>query len=197
MCCLSLIGPSGPAVIATSITALPSVPVGPGPLGQVPVAAEIAREISISRESLSEFAQLHSDFIGLPQRTKKVARVSMRRLSLALRRRWKVDAALDLGVALEVLFADGRPNDSSIGFSLRLRAARLLRTDPKERRALSSAVANLYKLRSSAAHEGELPKKIGDATADQILDTSAAIVAEAIRVLIKTGMPDWDALVYG
>lgn len=197
MHCLTLIGPSAPAMIATSITAGPEVPVAGGPIGQLPRAAEIIRWAVLTPANLEDLREIYSAFQERGEPTKKVLRVSMRRLNMALHRRWGVDAALDFGVALEVLFSEGKPYDASTRFTLRLRAARFLRKSVVERRALAAAIDRLYKLRSSAAHAGELPKKkIDDVRPEQILEDSAPIVAEAIRSLIIRGIPDWAAFDY-
>ena len=195
--CMTAVGPSGPARLGTSLSTAASVPMGPGPLGQVPSAIELGPVVRFGRAELDQVRNLHEHFLSRNETQKAALRVPLRRLNLALRRRWDVDSALDLGVALEVLFSDRRPFDSSIGFAIRLRAARLLRKSKAERMELAELAKNLYKVRSGAAHSGELPKSVGGTPVAELLRRGAELVAEATRYMIAHGAPDWNDVEFG
>jgi hypothetical protein len=152
--------------------------------------------VTLTSTDLTEVRALHLGFVALKDARKKALRVAMRRLNLAMRREWSVDSALDLGICLEMLFLDGKPADSSIGFALRVRAARLLRQDVQERKDVASVLSALYKLRSSAAHSGDIPDTVNGVPAMDFLRLAAGIASEAIRTFVARGFPDWEDVVY-
>jgi Apea-like HEPN len=195
--CASLFGPCGPGVIATSICPVNWIPCFGGPIGQCASPTELKSYKTLDEPEALTLGQVYRAFSALPNSAKKRIRVPIRRLNLAMRRRWDVDAAIDLGIALEVLFTDAKPMDSSIGFLLRLRASRLLRASEPDRMSLAKLLSDLYKIRSSAAHTGELPQDTATLKTSETLAQSAAIVAEAVRHFISNGEPDWNSVMFG
>lgn len=98
--CASLFGPCGPAIIATSIAPVNWLPCHGGPIGQCPSATELRGHHRIVGSEANVLKQTYQAFAALPRTTKNRLRVPMRRLNLAMRRRWDVDVAIDIGIAL-------------------------------------------------------------------------------------------------
>lgn len=191
--CLSLIGPSGPAMVSTSIATVQWLPGESGSaLGQHPHVGETRHTAIITAENADDLKTIHRKFIAQKAAVKKRLRIAMRRLNMSMCRRWDVDSAIDLGVALEVLFFDNPPAQSSIGYAIRLRAARFLRETLEERKTLARTVKDIYGIRSSAAHTGELPSG-----ASTVMQEGARLVAEAIRAFIDRGEQDWVSVELG
>lgn len=193
--CLSVPGPSGPAKIASSIFPVDWIPCWGGPVGELPQHAQLTAPKSLNESEVDQFRHLHHQFLELPDAQKKRFRVPLTRLSLAIRRHWNVDMAIDLGIALEVLLVK-KTYDSSIGLTLRLHAARLLGNTVEERKDLANLMKSLYDLRSNAAHSGELPAAIRGVNSSIILKRSAEVTAKAIEHVIMNGEPDWDSIIY-
>lgn len=76
----------------------------------------------------------------------------VQRLAQAKSRLDVEDAALDLGVALEMVLLDGKVDQLSLAF--RTRGAWLLGETPHERNEIFEALKRLYNLRSEVAHTG-------------------------------------------
>lgn len=146
--CLTLMGPCGPAIIGTSITPTDWLPIHAElAMGQIPAPTAIGEQKKLTKADLEHLQQIHHNFTNHSLEFKKRLRVPMGRLNQSMRRNWSVDSAIDLGIALETLFSDNKPYDSSIGFTLRVRAARVLRTGQEDRQTLAKLIGNLYDLR--------------------------------------------------
>jgi hypothetical protein len=108
-----------------------------------------------------------------------------------------VDAAIDLGVAIDSLFLSERAADrGEQTLTLRLRAARFLGHDPQSRRDLAKLFGTLYRVRSSAVHSGVIDPVIEHQATQALLARGYELTAWAIRKIILEGEPDWDALLY-
>ena len=121
----------------------------------------------------------------------------MNRLNLSLRRKFPVDAAIDLGIALETLYVSDLPRDATIGFTLRVRASRYLSTGKTERKQVFRALRQLYKLRSRAAHTGEIPVVVDGIPASEVLGECSRLAAQTISRFVRYGEPDWTDVVLG
>jgi hypothetical protein len=103
--------------------------------------------------------------------------------------------AIDLAIALEVLFMNADSGEHSYKNSLR--CARLVRASPGDRRAVFSQVKKLYDMRSSMVHRGSASNTCsvnGDQhTANDLVGSVDVICAESIRrFLALGGIPeDW------
>jgi hypothetical protein len=106
----------------------------------------------------------------------------------------KVDQAIDLGIAAEMIFLHEMSGDrGELRFRTALRAAWLLGKDGKDRRAVFDCMRKAYDARSAAVHTGAL----ADERFIEILKLADGYCAEAMRLLIRRGgLPTaWDALV--
>lgn len=109
------------------------------------------------------------------------------------------DAAIDLGIALEVLYLGGTGSEGlgELTFRLRIRAARFLGTDEADKKRLFNLVGDLYRLRSKAVHEGKLaPDKPGGRSTKEMLSEGYAIAAETVRRFITDQEPNWDKVMF-
>ncbi|MGD0641240.1 MAG: hypothetical protein ABSC22_10875 [Roseiarcus sp.] len=118
--------------------------------------------------------------------------VAIERLNLARRRYSSGNTAIEGAICLEALLGDG---NQEINFKLRLRAALLLSTDLEERRDISKAVANFYKVRSGTVHG--VPVKTADVQNYAAYVTRGLeICAQVLRTIVSLNEPfvpeDWE-----
>lgn len=195
--CLTLIGPSGPGILATSIMPMIWRPAGShSAIGQCPFPTELRSHHIFNATDCQRLQQIHQQYVALPLSTRNHLRVPLRRLNLAMRRYWDVDTAIDLGIAMETLVVE-KTNDSTIGFMLRLRVARLLGNNINERKIIAKQIQRLYDLRSKAAHTGVLPNTIQNISSSTVLQQGAELVSSIIEHFILNDQPDWDNIIYG
>jgi hypothetical protein len=112
--------------------------------------------------------------------------VAIERLNLARRRYSSGNKAIEGSVCLEALL--GSDSNQEITYKLRLRAALLLSTDLDERREISNAVKDFYKLRSATVHGASVQPKDtqkNDACAARGLD----ICAQVLRKIVSLNKP--------
>jgi hypothetical protein len=96
-----------------------------------------------------EFVNKFSNF---PDEFRRKSLNALRRFHKALLQVDMGDRALDICIALEMMFGDDFPESQS--FKIRMRSALLLSDDPAERRIIDAQIRDLYKIRSSVAHGG-------------------------------------------
>lgn len=193
MLCITCVGQAGPAMIATSLEFAEWRPVRLGPCGQLPYHADFRNIATLSSADLENVADLYQRFTALPDTRRKVLRVALLRLNSARRRRSDIDSAIDLWVALEVLFARGRA-DAAIGSIVRFRAAKLLKDSLDDRKELDGFLNSLYKLRNGAVHNGEIDPIIGGVASQDLLRRGSEVVATAVTYFIRNVEPDWKDL---
>lgn len=106
-----------------------------------------------------------------------------------------IDSWIDIGIALEALFLSDNPGRSELSYRLRLRAAWFLGENVERRVAIEKDLRNIYGLRSSAVHSGniesnsdtrELKNKAQDYCVDSLL-----------KVIDEGQFPVWNQLVLG
>jgi hypothetical protein len=108
-----------------------------------------------------------------------------------------VDAAIDLGVAIDSLFLSEREADrGEQTLTLRLRAGRFLGHDLESRRDLAKLFGTLYHLRSAAVHTGVINPVSDHQDTQALLTKGYELTARAIRKIIREREPDWNALLY-
>jgi hypothetical protein len=109
-----------------------------------------------TNERLERTAQLCGVFCTLDQHRREGLRLAMERFNLAMRSRSLVDAATDLGTAMEALFLTDVGERGELTFRLRVRGARFLAAGVEERKRIFALLADLYSLRSAAVHTGRV-----------------------------------------
>ena len=141
-----------------------------------------------------------ADVAGLFTTYKKLKESDRGRVNLALERIMRSrcqfvsgNRAIDIAIALEVLFMNVDRDEHS--YKISLRAARLLRKDLKTRRRTFLEVKRLYDMRSSMVHSGSVKNEYRiDGTsvpAHEIVEAVDVVCTEAIRAFLGTGeIPD-------
>jgi len=195
--CAGMIGPTAPYPLASFLAAPPWVPVNTGGIALPHTEGWPVRK-DWSTTHCSEAAILHIAFLKLGKERKDLLRLAMQRLNRAMRRQFPVDAAIDLGIALEALFlSDMDEERGEPTFRLRIRAARYLRSTKTDRDALFSLVGDLYGARSSAVHTGRVSDQVGGRPIGDLLAEGYSVAAGAIRRIIIEGPPDWRQVMLG
>ena len=159
---------------------------------------------ALSGPELHEYSRLLERFSALPEHNKRVLRVAIDRVNRALRRHWSVDAAIELGIALEAFFLSD-DEQSELTYRLALRCAWWLGETPEERKQLMKWARVVYQCRSDAVHRGYLAEKLTEKWAKsfrgrdtrEFIHEACARVLRAIELALVRGMPDWAALVTG
>ena len=139
---------------------------------------------------------------GLFSAYRRLKQDDIQRVNLALERMIRSrcqfvsgNRAIDLAIALEVLFMNADRDEHS--YKISLRAARLLRAQASTRRRTFLEVRRLYDVRSSMVHTGNVKNEytLDDVkvSAHDIVEAVDAICTEAIRAFLALGgIPsDW------
>jgi hypothetical protein len=126
-------------------------------------------------------------------------RLVMQRLIRAMRRVTQVDAAIDLGIALEALYLSDMQDDrGELSFRLRIRSARLLGVTEADRKRISDLMRDIYGLRSIAVHTGAVPDAVSrNRPVQQVLQQGFCLAAETAGRFILRGEPSWDKVIFG
>lgn len=141
---------------------------------------------------------LHNKFNTLDENRKLRYRIAIDRLNLSFFAGIRfVDAAIELGIAIEVIYV---PTKASEGISalVRTRAARFLGGTTEERKQRVSLLKDVYTLRSLAIHAGRFDtkdsaKKWQDSNnVSATLNAGQNLIADSIIQLIEDGEPNWD-----
>ena len=142
------------------------------------------------------FSEIVSAYYALKDiKTKKRILISLERLSFSLRRRSSGDAALELSISLETLFAEDYGENT---YKIGLRVALLIGVDFDQRKRIRSVISALYKQRSQLVHGGEsknrvTPKGFEPIESKELINEASGYVARSIETIIKLGsIPDWN-----
>ena len=105
-----------------------------------------------------------------------------------------VNCAIDLGIALEIIFLHDFSSTHELNFRAGIRAAFLLGTNEQERRLFRLIVRDAYGARSEAVHTGQLKTK----KYIEILPRADELCRNAaIKLVTNGGFPeDWESLVF-
>lgn len=195
--CVSLVGPCATQFLATWVRLAEWAPAVGGGMA-IPHVDGIARLRRFSADDGSQAKDLLEKFEVLPVSTQVHLRLVIQRLGQAMRRFASVDAAIDLGIALESLFLNDQGDDrGELTFRLRLRAARFLGVDIPDRKRIHGLVGQIYRVRSAAVHTGVVAPQVGSVPVRSLLDEGCALASAAVRRVIRDGMPVWDDIQFG
>jgi hypothetical protein len=117
-------------------------------------------------------------------------------------------AAVDLGIAAEALLTQDRDHDAPISYLVRTRGTLLLGGSADERRDHYRQLRDLYNLRSTVAHQGEIVDRTSSphsASARERLKQAAEVLrhGESLcirmmrRIIASGSFPIWDDLALG
>ena len=151
------------------------------------------KNLPVATETICETV---SSYFLMPEKTKKRILVSLERLSFSLRRRSGGDAALELSIALESIFAEDYGENT---YKIGLRVALLIGRDLDQRKRIRSVITALYRQRSQFVHRGEFNKQIKPTgfeqpiEAKELIKEAASYVAQSIKMIINLGaIPNWN-----
>ena len=192
--CVSLVGPVSSFSIAKWLQPPEWAPLmGSG--FTMPFAEGLSKSNDWPAGGCDQAKKLYKAFLSLKDNERSKLKIPLERLNLAMRKWSLVDAAIDLGIALESIFLTDLGNDyGELTFRLKLRASRFLDNDLDSRKKLFKIFGNLYKLRSRAIHSGKLPKKLDNEPVQEILTQGFILTAKAITQIIFNGLPDWNEI---
>ena len=150
---------------------------------------------TISQQDVHEAKLIYEAFEGLDAVARQGLDIPLTRWIGSLGSKSPVDQAIDLGIALEALYAaDG---GEEISFRLRIRAAKHLREDVDDQNAVSEQIKKVYRLRSQAVHEGQFSKKklkVGGNAIEhgELLQIGQELCRQGILRVVEDGrLPDW------
>ena len=193
--CLALVGPYGPHILASWISEPVWAPVRSG-VTMFPLSEGFGRGSEISADECSQARDLFAAFCMRNKQLQARLRLAGQRLLRAMRRVTPVDASIELGIALEVLYL--KDSNGELSFRLKTRAARFLGTTEAERKDISTLVGDIYNLRSKAVHTGSVEQKpVHGRTVQQVLQEGFRLTAKTIRLFITSGEPDWGQVMFG
>jgi hypothetical protein len=195
--CIGLIGPCSPDILGHWVCYPETIPVQAGAIS-IPRSDALPGRRPLSQTEEADAQALISNFRALDESTKRRLRLAISRLTKAMQRPSPIDAAIDLGIAFEILFLNDQSDDhGELTYRLRIRASRLLGDDPNERKRIFKLLGNLYSHRSTAVHSGKLSTKAGKVPVHQLLQEGFAIAAATARRYIAAGPPEWDQVELG
>lgn len=149
------------------------------------------------------FRSLHLGFDSLNTTSRKRIERALTRLAQAKVRMNYQDAALDLGIALEMLLLNsehrGDRHLDQLSLHFRLRGSWLIGADGPDRQRVLKVLRDIYMQRSKVAHNG-FSEALDNLSQDErkVQFHDQFTVAEQIfRSLIINGQPNWTALILG
>ncbi|MFO0873408.1 MAG: HEPN domain-containing protein [Phycisphaerales bacterium] len=134
-----------------------------------------------------EWSELVSAYLRCDEPCRRRLAVAIHRIETGSDFRLRpVDAAIDIGIALESMFSnDGET--AEISYRLALRSALLLGTTISDRMLIRACVKKFYRERSRAVHTGYI-----DLSSKQDVITARTLAVRAVREIIRRGsIPDW------
>jgi hypothetical protein len=196
---ITALGPYAPLILGSWDEAEDWVPdLHRGGYANLPEPSRLGEYSQTLATDLRDLPDLHAEWLTQTESRRQHLRIALNRMNSAIRHLDVVESAIDLGIAMEALFlADRGPDRGELGFTLRVRAARLLGTSGASRRDIAKLFRELYDLRSKAVHTGKLHRPAKDYDKLKgLLSQGSVYVAEAIRRIIKEGEPDWEAVLF-
>lgn len=153
---------------------------------------------NLSDAVIPKLCESVSHFQSLDESNRLRLRVPLDRLNRSyLAGMRSVDKAIELGIALESLYAPTKLSEG-IAFAVRTRAARFLGGTLEERHGTVKTLRDVYDLRSRAVHAGRFdsegsPKKWrDDALVREVLEKGQRLVGRSLVKVIQEGEPNWE-----
>ena len=152
----------------------------------------------LSEAVMPQLGESMTHFLNLDESNRVRLRVPLDRLNRSyLAGIRSVDKAIELGIALESLYAPAKLSEG-IAFAVRTRAARFLGGSLEERRRTATTLRDVYDLRSRAVHAGrfdaeDAPKKWRDGDfVRKVLEEGQCLVGRSLVKVIQEGEPNWE-----
>lgn len=195
--CAGLFGPVAPVIVASWFDFPSWYPTTGCRFSIIGSVNECYDERPWPPDAYEVFPAFYKEYTALSQPDRDHLHIPLDRPNKAMRRAFPVDAAIDLGIALESLFlSDLEDERGELSFRLRLRGARYLGKTPAERKRFNKHLRSLYSARSIAVHTGTLPERIDHLRVKGLLETGYEIAATTLKAMIRNGQPDWNEVVF-
>jgi Apea-like HEPN len=157
----------------------------------------ILHSVAINVVDVRSIRECVSHFSALDENCRLRLRMPLDRLNRSyLAGMRSVDKAIELGIALESLYAPTKLNEG-IAFAVRTRAARFLGGSFEERQETVKTLRDVYDLRSRAVHSGRFDadnsKKWRDTEKiSNVLEEGQKLVGRSLIKVVLEGEPDWE-----
>lgn len=153
------------------------------------VEPTVKSHVAIESERLADAVAAHAK---LPGNSAKKIIQSADRFVLSQCRYRRVDVAIDLAIAYEILA--GSKGDGAIGWKVSLRTAQIIGGTLDQRLQMREKVNALYKIRNDGAHGGTANEaKVAEESATLL--EAAKIYRRLVDTLVQLGdEPDWSKL---
>lgn len=191
--------------LATWTMGSPSTPLFRPPGGRgVPFTelrpAHWGRPVPLDAGPVSAFMSIWA--AATPERRARVA-VPMERLRRSMLRQSAVDAAIEVGIALESLLSDKHAKDPGIAYQIGMRCAWLLGTSPTTRAELLAFAGAVYSARCDAVHNGSVEREYkvkgrGAVPVQTLLAEGRGLIRTLLQHMLPMERdPDWRAVLLG
>jgi len=122
---------------------------------------------SPGEKQTSRYDEFDADLVGelfksvdcLEEKDRTTLFLAVERLRRSRLHEEPVNRAIDLGIALEIIFLHKIDSNQELSYRAGIHAAFLLGANEEERRSIRDVVRNAYGARSNAVHTGQLKKK--------------------------------------
>jgi hypothetical protein len=147
--------------------------------------------------AIPQLSRTVSSFCSLNESQRVRLRVPLDRLNRSyIARTNSVNVAIELGIALESLFAPTKLSEG-IAFAVRTRAARFLGGTRDERQQTIKTLRDVYDLRSRAVHSGRFDadnknKWKDESVVRKALQEGQQLVGKSLVKVIQQGEPNWE-----
>ncbi|MGL4576433.1 MAG: hypothetical protein ACRCV9_16735 [Burkholderiaceae bacterium] len=197
-CCTAVLG-AGFRLMHRTLAADASVPWVPEISGFGIDGSAWSPSVPVDAENWGRVSVCFERFAALADSAKERFRIPLDRLNSSVLKGFRtVDAAIELGIALESLYGPIAENEK-IAKTIRNRAKAALGTSAKHKGELGTLVTQVYDLRSRAVHTGRFDADEAGAAswADHgvvrsTLEAGQRLVGQTLEKFILSGEPDWS-----
>lgn len=153
--------------------------------------------VELSSKMITQIRKCLSGFQTLDDNTKLRFRIPLDRLNRSYLARDSVGKAIELGIALESLYAPTKLSEG-IANTIRIRAARFLGGSLEQRQKIVETLKDVYDIRSLAIHtgrfdaEGAKKKWRDDTVVSEVLKEGQRLVARSLIKMISKEEPKWE-----
>jgi Apea-like HEPN len=148
--------------------------------------------VDSSQWSPKKINNMAANFRKLDPKFRERLRLAIDRLGLSIQNFNPVSAALDLGIAAESLLLEN--DNQEIKHKFALRAAKFIGGGLDEKKKNFETMKEVYDLRSSVAHSGQIRKNRQE-KAREIISEGQSLTISVLEKLVKNREgPDWDTM---
>jgi len=171
------------------------LPVSHGTMGYPLALPQFVAVKDCTQELLDEAVRLAAAMPPTFSDPRQSSDVALGRFHQGCIDRAQADSLVEFVIALEAVLLQpddtDRRNQGELKFRFGLNGARLLRTDPADRRAMRKDLGEIYDARSSIVHGGILDR----AEIARLAPRARALAAEVLRHGLTSGWPTGETLI--